>query len=644
MEQQATAPRPFAPAPVDVEQAEAALIEHYPRLVRLGYLVLPPSLGRNRRVLTAHALVQRALPRNRAGAGPAVPSPRGTGGCPDDPGYAYVRQRVLQAALRAGRPRGRWQLPRPGQLPPLLPQVWGLRLFPRSGGADELALDQALAALSGPGRAAYVLRELELAGDHDVRRLLTAAGADAPDAALAEADRVRVPAGSRDRPLLESVEFDPCSLQARPTDLMRRRQHTRAALAAAAAAVVCGTLLGLPGEGWGPDGAAAPPYARNVSAQQALDPARLTTASDTAWKRADRPGFAAWPARGNRAGDRELLRRALAVWARPGNTVQVTATPGTAAGPAAGPPQLLYAGEVDSAVVVLLHDGLRVVRYAEARSGDTRSAALDFARTDAADMGTAAALVVSRTDGNVRYLTAPWVDSTAVRDLLRPTAPARPLRRGPDGLTDAVPSPGATRDCQGWTALQLGDHLITDLGELLPVRLTAGAPGAAHDVSTAKERAAWAHTACHLASVRGQGVRSVNSWQFATQTLPGAAGSAEWLCTRAETWRGAGSRVLAQFQAPGTREGAPGTVVARAEDSPACGAREPHVLAGALWKSAKGNWYALAAGGGDVTAIAASGGVSGSALGPLLAVPARQGAQARLTARLADGTRITPLH
>ena len=54
---------------------------------------------------------------------------------------------------------GRW--PERSQLPPLLPQVWGLRLFPRSGGADELALDQRLSALSGPARAAYVLRGLE---------------------------------------------------------------------------------------------------------------------------------------------------------------------------------------------------------------------------------------------------------------------------------------------------------------------------------------------------------------------------------------------------------------------------------------------------------------------------------------------------
>ncbi|MEK8170451.1 hypothetical protein NKH77_15035 [Streptomyces sp. M19] len=30
---------------VDTDPAEAAIVEHYPRLVRLAYLVLPPGLG-----------------------------------------------------------------------------------------------------------------------------------------------------------------------------------------------------------------------------------------------------------------------------------------------------------------------------------------------------------------------------------------------------------------------------------------------------------------------------------------------------------------------------------------------------------------------------------------------------------------------
>lgn len=93
--------------PPDVEQAEAAIVEHYPRLVRLAYLVLPPSLGRNRRVLTAHSLAQRALPRGRrasnaeAAVQGGVPAQRGGLGGPES-GYAYVRLRVLRSALEAG--------------------------------------------------------------------------------------------------------------------------------------------------------------------------------------------------------------------------------------------------------------------------------------------------------------------------------------------------------------------------------------------------------------------------------------------------------------------------------------------------------------------------------------------------------------
>ncbi|MZD04059.1 hypothetical protein GTW43_03030, partial [Streptomyces sp. SID5785] len=79
--------------------------------------------------------------------------------------------------------------------------------------------------------------------------------------------------------------------------------------------LVCGALLGLPGRGWGPEGAAAPPYARNPAAQAALDPARLTRIPATAWRSSARQDFSVWPARGALAGDRDLLRRALAVWA-----------------------------------------------------------------------------------------------------------------------------------------------------------------------------------------------------------------------------------------------------------------------------------------------------------------------------------------
>ncbi|MBH5132695.1 hypothetical protein I3J14_21485 [Streptomyces sp. HB-N217] len=639
MQPQDVAPRP-APSSaspsdpvVDVEQAEAALVEHYPHLARLAYLVLPPGLGRGRRVLTAHALTQRALPRNRT---TTAVIPAQSTGREVDPGYALVRLRVVRTALEAGLPLRRRAWPRRSQLPPLLPQVRGLKLFPRSGGADELALDQALSALSGAGRAAYVLRGLERLPDDGVRQVLTAAGVADADAALREADGVPGQYG-----LLGSPEFDPCSLQARPTDLLRRRQHTKAALVAGAALVVCGALLGLPGDGWGPDGAAAPPYARNPAAEAALDPGKLTRVAPAVWETSARTDFSVWPARGDLTGDEELLRRALAVWARPGESVGVSATPGTQTGAPAGPPQLLYAGNVDNTRVVILHDGLRLVRYAEPENGSA-GAALDFARTDGAGRATATAVVLGRADGNVRYLTAPWVTEVAARDLVEPGSGPKELTLT-DGVTSPLASPVQQQSgaCTSWNALELTDgsdtRVVTDLGELVPARLTTGRPGAAKDSSGAKALDAWAPYACSLGAVRGQGVRSVNAWEFAEQPLPDGTGSGDWVCTRAETWRGEGARVLAQFRTPG---GAQGAVAARAQDVPACGERDPHVLAGVLWKSEGGHWYLLAAASRGTTSIEATGGISDSADGNLLTAKAEQGARAELKGTLEGGRTI----
>ncbi|MET9893799.1 hypothetical protein ABZZ47_27020 [Streptomyces sp. NPDC006465] len=641
MQSQDVAPRPAASsgAVVDVEQAEAALVEHYPRLVRLAYLVLPPSLGRNRRVLTAHALTQRALPRGRAsGDASVIPAQQSGGGRDGDPGYAFVRLRVVRTALEAGLPLKRRAWPKRSQLPPLLPHVWGLRLFPRSGGAEELALDQRLSALSGPARAAYVLRGLEKLSDANLRRMLSAAGVADPAAALKEAAGVE----ARDA-LLDSPEFDPCSLHARPTDLMRRRQHMKAALAATAAVAVCGALLGLPGDGWGPDGAAAPSYAQNPAAEAALDPARLERVAAAAWESSARTDFSVWPARGDLVEDTGLLRRALAVWARPGESVQVSATPGTPSGAPPGPPQLLYAGEVDQARVVLLYDGLRIARYAEPRDG-TGGAALDFARVDGASGAEASAVVLGRADGNVRYLTAPWVKKAAERDLLKPSAGAMDLTLSADGATSPLAGPPRTGACTSWNVLQIkdgsGTHLLTDLGELTPAHLTSGRPAAPREASGAQDVRGWAPFSCSLASVRSQGVRSVNAWQYARQPLPDASGSAEWVCTRADTWRGGGTRVLAQFRTSG---GTYGAVAAKAENSPACGSRDPHVLAGVLWKSGAGAWYLLAAGSRDTASVDATGGVRGSAEGSQLAVRTKQGAQAELKGTLEDGRGITGL-
>ncbi|MEW2632419.1 hypothetical protein AB0903_12355 [Streptomyces sp. NPDC048389] len=635
-------------ARIGVGQAEAALVEHYPRLVRIAYLVLPASLGQGRRVLTAHALVQRSFPRGEPAAGgsaPAVPRARR----PEevrDPGYAYVRDRVVRQALEASLPLRRWARPRRAQLPPLLPHVWGVRVFPRSGGAGELALDQRLSALSGPARAAYVLRALERLSDGEARAALERAGAADPDRALAESDGVRDVRGGAE--LLGSSEFDACSLQVRPTDLLRRRRHGRAAVVAAAALAVCGTLLLLPGDGEGD--ARSGPYPRDAAARAALDPDRLVRVPATAWRESVRRDFSVWPARGALTEDRPLLRRALAAWESPGDGVRVSATPGTPAGPPAGPPQLLFAGDVGRARVVVLHDGLRVVRYAEPAGtrGTPDGVALDFARTDGADAAVSGALVARRSQAYVRYLTAPWVRDVSVRDLLDPAGAPRPLRRDASGLTDRLPSPAQGQGCRSWQALELADGstttLVTDLGELTPAHLTYGPPGAPAEITGTAARASWARTACLLPGVRAHGVRTVNSWRYAAQRLPEANGTAFWVCTRAETWQGSGSRVLAQFHPPAARPGTPGTVVARAEDSPSCGVREPRVLAGVLWKSRAGQWYVLAGGSRQLTSVTVLGdGVEGGAAGSTVAVRARDGARPRLNGRLADGTSVNSL-
>ncbi len=671
---------------VEVEDAEVALVEHYSRLVRMAYVTLPATMGRHRRVLLAHRIVQRALPRTRQQDVKGDPG----GG---DPAYALVRDRMLRGALAYGRRRSGWRRLALAALvvAPVPPKVMGLRLFPRVDGTTELALDRTLAELDAPARAAYALRAVERSAEEDAAVLLAAAGVKAPRRAVREAADAARAAEVR---LLASGELDPCVLHARPADLMRRRQHVRAGAAAAVAVVLAVALLGVPGDD---DGTAA--FGPSAQQQAALDPALVARADTGAWLRTDRQGYDAWPARGARKDDRTLIGRALAAWARPGSGVRVSATAGTARTPPVASPRLLYAGDLDGAGVVLLFDGLRLVRYAEPLDGDG-TAALDFARVDAGDGVSASAVVLDRSDGNARYLTAPWIDRVELRDLLGPTAAARPVRRSADGVTDPVPSPTANPGCDapaanpaaGWPALfltprsgvpTLRPFLLTDLDDLAPVHLTYAVGAGARQTEADSPAAwdAWAHTACRLATLRGQGVRTAGTWRFADQPLPEGAGSARWLCTRADTWSG-DDHVLLQFlpptpagktaggnssgakasssqasggktpaaKTPGAKASAPGpeakdtsatstpaAVSAIARSTPACGAMDPAVLTGVLWKSPAGHWYLLAAGSSEVASVTVSGGVDRTAQGGFLAAPATPTTRAVLTARLRSG-------
>jgi DNA-directed RNA polymerase specialized sigma24 family protein len=645
---------------VAVEEAEAALVEHYSRLVRLAYLTLPAALGKHRRVIVAHGLVQRALPRKSRSA---------QGGA-----YAMLRVEVLRAALAHARSSGgrgggrglRRAWPGSALLDSVrLPAVAGLRVHPRAGGSDELALDRVLSALPPAARAAFALQALEGLGEHGTRAVLEAAGVGDGRAAL------RAAAAVNGRPhLLGAGEFDPCTVQTGPTDLLRRRQRTRVGLVAAAVVGVGALLLAVDAAGDpSPDPLAAAGSPASGAAG-ALDPASLVRVPADAWQSTARIDFTAWPARGDRTGDTGLLRRALAAWAHPGAGVDVTATPGTPRSGPAGPAQLLFAGDVDGFAVVVLHDGTRLVRYAATRHGGGR-AGLDFARVDDADITTAAAVVLDRVDGNTRFLTAPWVAEAQTRDLLAPGRAGVPLHRSAAGVTDPVATPGARaagasgagRGTGGscgttWPVLQLrsssrvAEHhafLLTDLGDLTPVHLSySPAPDGVTPAGPPREAtgpaalASWAHSACGLGDLRGQGVRSVNDWEFARTPLPESAGVASWTCDRADTWRGPGEAAVA-FLAPGAGAAAPASVIGRQQDGSACSRYGPHVMAGVMWRSPAGHWYLLAAGSRDVTGITATHGVTASSSGPYLSAPAPRPFRPTLTARLSTGRTLSPL-
>lgn len=93
----ATVQAPLVPGPVqgptrDEPLVEALLLDDYRSLVRLAYLILPPSISRSRRIAAAHRVVQAAVP-------PGLP-------VPDREPRDFLRRRVVQeAALEAARRR-----------------------------------------------------------------------------------------------------------------------------------------------------------------------------------------------------------------------------------------------------------------------------------------------------------------------------------------------------------------------------------------------------------------------------------------------------------------------------------------------------------------------------------------------------------
>ncbi|MFJ9339805.1 hypothetical protein ACIRP0_10975 [Streptomyces sp. NPDC101733] len=645
-------PGPARSTATAVEQAEAVLVEQYPQLVRLAYVTLPGTLGRHARVLLAHRTVQRALPRGGGG-----PDPGGPGG-PDSPGgpLEELRVRVVRAALApAGRARA--LLARTGW-PATPPFVWGLRLWPPAGGIDEAA--RLLVDAPGPVRAAFVLHRMDGLPQEAVVRVLGAAGA--ADGADAVREALAVPADAALLSALRNPDFDPTVVSARPTDLLRRRRRVRAAWAAVAALALISGILAADGSTRRTE---ATPLA-GPAAAGVMDPARLLRVPAEAWADTARVDFTAWPARGGRTADRPLLARALGAWAARPGSVAFTAAPATPADPPAHPAQLLYAGDVPGTgrTVVVLLDGDRVARYAEPTGGaepapGAPGRTLDLARTDEANVTTAAALTLARTaDGSAaRYLLAPWIAAAATRDLIRAGDQARPLTVAADGVTDPAAVPRTAGACAQWPALELTSSprivekhafVLADLGALTPVHLTytplPDGPGAVaarqpREATGPAARAAWAPLVCGLRDQRGGAVRAVNIWDFADSELPDGAGRAVWSCTRASGWAGPGDVSIRLRPAAG-----PPQDVARARSTAVCGRFGQHLLAATRWRSPAGRWYLLAVGSREVAGITATGAVRAEAAGRVLTAPAGpEDAPSTVVGRLASGARITAL-
>ncbi|MFF4652272.1 hypothetical protein [Streptomyces sp. NPDC001380] len=686
------------PAPgtaVSAEAAEAALVGNYARLARLAYAVLPAGQDRHRRVVAAHALVQRSLSGRGFGRRPAAPlaalppGPRrapaggdapavlqpdgdGSGGSGGGAGgaarqaagaaYGQVRLRVLAGALAAAGPGAGRPLPLRAWT---LPRVWGLRLFTVAGAAEELALDRALAAAEPAARAACALRALEGMPDTAVRSLLARAGCDDPGRALALADRLAADHPEAGPRMASSPEFDPCTVRAQPSDLLRRRRRRRTALGVSAV-----LLAALPTAWWAVPSSAgrpAPPGSAAGGGPGAADPSaavRLVRAAPDAWRTTARLDLSAWPARGDRTADRALTDRALRAWERPLPGTRVSAVPGTSTRPPAEDPRLLFAGDVDGAAVVLLHDGGRIARWTEG-SG---SPELLLARVDGADL-TTAAVVLRRGPRGARLLLAPWVAEAATRDLRYPDRPARPLAGG-GGVTAPLPF-RAAGGCLGEPVLQLRSSpvvaerhafLLADLGGPVLAHLTwmpppgRVPPAGPREATGPQALPAWARAAC-LAPVPGgpdgsagrvgaaASVRSVNLWAFAVQPLPERRGTATWVCLRTDRWTGDGAAATAVLL-PASGPGRRGAVRTGQESGGrACSRFAPDVLASVWWHPPGGRGYLLVAGSRHVRRVAGSGTLRFGAAVPhqVLALPGGTAGPERLSALLASGARIGPL-
>lgn len=619
---------------------ESALVLHYPRLVRLAYLALPGDGERHHRALTAHGIVQNTLPRSelpglrtltaRVPISIPIPRPRrraasgrgsrgglgvssgsgsgisnGGGGAaagPADAAYAELRLAVLREVLWA--PRRRW----PGFLAVVLrPRVWGLRLFPVGGGAEELRLAAALRDADPVARAGYVLMTLEGLTNRQAEATLAAAGAENCRNAVAAGQRMALVHPAE---VALSGEFDPCTLRTGPVDLPQRRRRIRLAAVLTCGVLVAGAALAASVVIGGQDKPADSATPAVVATPHGT--ITLTSVAADLWLHTARLDFTAWPNRSPSGADGSAVTQALAAWN--GSDSGVTKVePGTIAEAPVAPVRVLWNGTLDGATVVLLADATRLARYTRPdRPTADDPVRLELTRADDSDVTSAGAVLLRSTDAGDRWLIAPWVVEVTTRDFRQPDVLAKAVGVV-NGVTAEVPRPPVS-GCASWPSLQLrssplvAEHhafLLTDLGGITAAHLTF-TPAPSHGAAQSPREAtgsdaliALSRLACGLPALRNQDAKQINTWEFALQPLPQSQGTATWVCTRTDRWDGTGSTVTS-FLPPGS---APGEQTGSETQGRACSRFSQHIVADTRWRSPQGKQYLLVAGSRHVSSL-----------------------------------------
>ncbi|MGW9350142.1 hypothetical protein [Nocardiopsis flavescens] len=545
-------------------QAHPLPRDPYRNLVLLALLTLSGRPPVHDLLQSAHRLVSGALPWGRR-------SPRAHE-------YPRVRLRVLRRALRTGRPR-----PRRGSA--------GLRVSPVDGpGPFERALEP-LDGLDPAARAAYALLRVEALAPEEAAALLRRAGAADPEAALGRA--ASVPGGYRPP--------DPTVVRVSG----RGAPPARGALTAAGAGLLVLALaaLALTSSESRPERSA--PVAAPVSVTYADDP--------QAWRESFRLDLTAWPARGGAVGDGELADAALAAWtAHDGRPPR--------------DPRLVFAGRVDGADVVLLHDTPWTARYT--RSGDSEEVEV-FSEPENGVANWPAVRLSESAEG-VRYLLPPWVTEAASASLGAPEQGWSEVARDEDGVT--APLAGDVHCGTGpvlrlrapevahgqpYTVIDLGGPATAHLGYMPPPPAEIRRLGPHEVLDPGNGFELWGEAACAGGPPR-EPVVTATAWEFAVQDLPGG-GSGRWVCLRYGTGDGGGlARALLVAT---TDEGTETVVAGEGGGGWECSNLDRQIVAGTWWQDTDERWHYLAAASREAAEVRVSGAVEEDGEGPVLAVP-----------------------